>query len=199
MLRVGITGGIGTGKSTVAKVFAALGIPVYEADERAKALIEEDTEIVQSLRLLFGDEVYSPDGKYNKAYVAEKVFRDQGLLQKLNAVVHPAVGKDFEVWASRHHSPYVIKEAALMTRDVGRRGSGPDKIIVVSSPLPLRIERIKARDGRSEEQIENIIRNQKTEEEFLALADFIIYNNEQMFITEQVLQVDATLRLHPSL
>lgn len=194
MLKVGITGGIGTGKSTVARVFATLGIPVYEADERAKELIEEDAGIVKSLRALFGDEAYSSGGKYNKAYVAEKVFRDQSLLQKLNAVVHPAVGKDFEAWTSRQHSPYVLKEAAIMTRNTGL-----DKIIVVSSPLSLRIGRIKARDGRSEEQIENIIRNQKTEEEFLALADFVICNNEEVFITGQVLKVDAALRLHSSL
>lgn len=194
MLRVGITGGIGTGKSTVARVFSALGIPVYEADERAKALIEENPEIVSAIKALFGDEAYSPDGKYNKAHVAGKVFGDSPLLQKLNAVVHPAVGKDFEDWVSQQNSPYILKEAAIMNRSSGRRGSGLDKIIVVSSPLPLRIERIKARDGRSEEQIENIIRNQKTEEEFLSLADYVILNNEQQFITEQVLRIDAVLR-----
>lgn len=214
MLKVGITGGIGSGKSTVARVFAALGIPVYEADERAKTLIEEDPEIVRQIRVLFGDEAYLPDGKYNKTHVAEKVFRDQRLLQKLNAIVHPAVGKDFEDWASRQSSPYVIKEAAIMNRNdgspaAGRRSDGRedagdrsagyqntglDRIIVVSSPLALRIERIKNRDGRSQEQIENIIRNQKSEEEFRALADYVISNNEQEFIMEQVLQIDAELR-----
>ena len=204
MLKVGITGGIGSGKSTVARVFAALGIPVYEADERAKVLIEEDPEIVSGIRALFGDEAYRADGKYNKTYVAEKVFRDPGLLQKLNGLVHPAVGKDFEDWAARQHAPYVIKEAAVMNwnaghRNAGHRGagsknSGLDRIIVVSSPLALRIERIKNRDGRSQEQIENIIRNQKSEEEFQAMADYVIPNNEQEFITEQVLRLDAALR-----
>ncbi|MBX2951869.1 MAG: dephospho-CoA kinase [Leadbetterella sp.] len=199
MLKVGITGGIGSGKSTVARVFAALGIPVYEADERAKVLIEEDPEIVSGIRALFGDEAYRADGKYNKTYVAEKVFRHPGLLQKLNGLVHPAVGKDFEDWAARQHAPYVIKEAAVMNRgaghrDAGHRDAGLDRIIVVSSPLALRIERIKNRDGRSQEQIENIIRNQKSEEEFQAMADYVIPNNEQEFITEQVLRVDAALR-----
>jgi len=191
MLKVGITGGIGTGKSTVAKVFAALGIPVYEADERAKILMEADPEITGGIRALFGNEAYTSDGKYNKTYVAGKVFGDQNLLQKLNALVHPAVGRDFEAWASRQHSPYVLKEAAIMNR-----AQGLDRIIVVSSPVALRMERIKARDGRSEEQIQNIIRNQKTEEEFLALADFIVFNNEEEFITPQVLKVDAALRTH---
>lgn len=214
MLKVGITGGIGSGKSTVAKVFAALGIPIYEADERAKVLIEKDPEIVQSIKALFGEEAYLPDGTYNKTFVAGKVFQDQGLLQKLNAIVHPAVGRDFEDWALHQDTPYVLKEAAIMNRSAGHRNAGHrgagredvdqqsdarpigglDKIIVVSSPLALRIERIKNRDGRSQEQIENIIRNQKSEEEFRALADHIIYNNEQEFITEQVLQIDALLR-----
>lgn len=193
MLKVGITGGIGSGKSTVAAVFAALGIPVYEADERAKALIEEEPVIVSSIKALFGKEAYSPDGKYNKAYVAEKVFQNQDLLQQLNKIVHPAVGKDFEDWASRRHSSYVIKEAAIMKRDAGGRRSGLDRIIVVSSPLPLRIERIKNRDGRSHEQIKNIIRNQKTEEEFLALADYVIRNNEEEFITDQVVKIHERL------
>ncbi|WP_367915561.1 dephospho-CoA kinase [Leadbetterella sp. DM7] len=190
MLKVGITGGIGTGKSTVARVFSVLGIPVYEADERAKVLMEEDTEIVRSIRALFGNEAYFTDGKYNRAYVAGKVFGNPELLLKLNATVHPAVGRDFERWAHRQHAPYVLKEAAIMSRS-----SGLDRIIVVSSSLSLRIERIKTRDGRSEEQIENIIRNQKTEEEFLTLADFVISNNEEEFITTQVLKVDAELRL----
>lgn len=198
MLKVGITGGIGSGKSTVAGVFAALGIPVYEADERAKRLIEENHEIVRSIKTLFGDAAYSPDGKYNKAYVAEKVFQDQSLLQKLNAIVHPAVGKDFEEWVSRQRAPYVLKEAAIMNRgaghrNAGRRGAGLDKIIVVNSPLPLRIERIKNRDGRSQEQIENIVRNQKSEEEFLALADYVVYNNEEEFIIDQVLKIHKEL------
>lgn len=189
MLKVGITGGIGSGKSTVAKVFGALGIPVYEADERAKVLIETDPEVVKPIRALFGREAYLPDGTYHKSFVAGKVFQDQGLLQKLNAIVHPAVGRDFEHWALHQHAPYVLKEAAIMKRD-----SGLDRIIVVSSPLALRIERIKTRDGRSEQQIENIIRNQKSEEEFNALADYIIYNNEKVLITEQVLEIDAALR-----
>ena len=189
MLKVGITGGVGSGKSTVASVFTSLGIPVYNADERAKVLIEEKPEIVRQLVDLFGQDAYLPDGRYHKTYVADRVFQDPELLRKLNAVVHPAVGRDFEHWAARQSAPYVLKEAAIMKRDAGL-----DKIIVVSSPLPLRIERIKSRDGRSEEQIENIVRNQKSEEEFLALADYVIINNEQVFIAPQVLETDRKLR-----
>ncbi len=189
MLKVGITGGIGTGKSTVARVFSCLEIPVYVADERARVLTEENAEIVQAIKTLFGEEAYLPDGKYNRPHVSAMVFGHPDLLQKLNAIVHPAVGKDFEEWASRQQSPYVLKEAAIMGRN-----SGLDKIIVVSSPLSLRMERVKMRDGRSEEQIQNIIRNQKSEEEFLALADYVIDNNEQEFIIPQVLKAHDLFR-----
>ena len=174
----------------MAKVFASLGIPVYGADERAKMLMEENPEIVAGIRTLFGDDAYLADGRYNKTYVGERVFRDPPLLAALNALVHPAVGKDFTDWvSSRQHAPYVLKEAAIMGRN-----SGLDRIIVVSSPLSLRVDRIRARDGRSEEQVKSIIRNQKTEEEFLALADFVIRNTEEQFLTPQVLAVDAQLR-----
>ncbi len=189
MLKVGITGGIGTGKSTVARIFSCLEIPVYAADERARALTEENAEIVQTIKTLFGKEAYLPDGKYNRSHVSAMVFGHPDLLQKLNAIVHPAVGKDFEEWTKRQQSPYVLKEAAIMGRN-----SGLDKIMVVSSPLSLRMERIKTRDGRSEEQIQNIIRSQKSEEEFLTLADYVIYNNEQEFIIPQVLKADDLFR-----
>ena len=193
MRRVGITGGIGSGKSTVARIFGALGIPVYEADKRANELMETDAAIVAALRVLLGDEVYTPDGKYNRKVAATKVFGHQKLLQQVNAVVHPAVGKDFEAWAARQDSPYVLKEAAI----VSAGSTAPDQIIVVNSPIALRIARIKARDGRSEEQIEAIMRSQKSEAEFLALADFVIYNNEDEFLIPQVLKVDAILRASP--
>lgn len=190
MLKVGITGGIGTGKSTVAKVFFALGIPVYEADHRAKVLIENDKSIISSIKKLLGEESYFENGKYNKGFVAQKVFDNPDLLKKLNGIVHPATLKDFEDWSiTQKKTPYLIKEAAIMGKN-----SGLDKIIVVSSPLDLRICRIQRRDKRTVDQIENIIQNQKTEEEFMAISDFEIKNNEQDFILTQVLKIDRILR-----
>ncbi len=190
MLKVGITGGIGSGKSIVTKVFAVLGVPTYDADSRAKALVEENSSIISQVKQLLGEEAYTPDGKYNRAYVSEKVFKSKELLQQLNSIIHPAVGDDFENWTSKHkNESYILKEAAIMGKN-----SGLDKIIVVQSPLDLRIKRIKARDGRTKEQIEGIIQNQKTEEEFLNLADYVIHNNEIDFITEQVLVIDTALK-----
>jgi dephospho-CoA kinase len=190
MLKIGITGGIGTGKSTVAKVFAALEIPVYEADYRAKVLIENDTSIIDKIKGLLGEESYFENGKYNKGFVAQKVFDNPDLLKKLNGIVHPATLKDFSDWASNQkNTPYIIKEAAIMDKNTGL-----DKIIVVSSPLELRISRIQKRDKRSVEEIENIIKNQKSEEQFLEISDFEIKNNEQDFIITQVLEIDKILR-----
>ncbi len=190
MLKVGITGGIGTGKSTVAKVFSALGIPVYEADHRAKFLMEKDKTIISKIKELLGKEAYLADGTYNKAFVAQQVFGNKELLKSLNAIVHPAVGKDFTDWVnSQKNAPYIIKEAAIMGKN-----SGLDKIIVVSSLIDLRISRIQKRDNRTIDQIENIIQNQKTEEQFLAISDFEIKNNELDFILTQVLKIDQVLR-----
>ncbi len=190
MLKVGITGGIGTGKSTVARIFSALGVPVYEADQRAKSIIEDDSEVVKKIKGLLGNDAYFSNGKYNKTFVASKVFENQELLKQLNGIVHPAVGEDFENWINQHRqAQYVIKEAAIMGRH-----SGLDKIIVVTSPLELRIERIKKRDGRSVDEIKKIITNQKTENEFLHLADFVIENNEVDFIIPQVLRINDNLK-----
>lgn len=190
MLKVGITGGIGTGKSTVAKVFSALGIPVYEADYRAKFLMENDKTIISKIQELLGQEAYLTNGTYNKAFVAQRVFDNQELLKNLNAIVHPAVGMDFVEWVnSQKNAPYIIKEAAIMGKN-----SGLDKIIVVSSPLDLRISRIQKRDNRTVDQIENIIQNQKSEEQFLEISDFEIKNNESEFILPQVLEIDKILK-----
>ena len=190
MLKVGITGGIGTGKSTVAKIFSSLGIPVYEADYRAKILIENEESVVRRIKDLLGPHAYHSDGSYNKAFVAGKVFDNQELLKSLNAIVHPAVGQDFNNWVSQQSgAPYIIKEAAIMSR-----GSGLDKIIVVSSPLELRISRIQKRDGRSIQEIQNIINKQKSEEQYIELSDFEVKNNEIDFILPQVLNIDKTLQ-----
>lgn len=190
MLKVGITGGIGSGKSTVAKIFASLGIPVYEADHRAKVSIENEESVVRRIKDLLGPHAYLSDGSYNKAFVADKVFDNQELLKSLNAIVHPAVGQDFIDWVSQQTSaPYIIKEAAIMSR-----GSGLDKIIVVTSPLELRISRIQKRDGRSIQEIENIISKQKTEQQYLEISNFEVQNNEVDFILPQVLNIDKALR-----
>lgn len=191
-LQVGVTGGIGSGKSVVCRIFACLGVPVYEADARAKWLIDNDSEIRQEVIELLGKESFI-DGAYNRKYVASRVFSDSQLLQKLNHIIHPRVFADSDLWLQRHNSePYVIREAALMNR--AGEGNSLDKVIVVTAPLSLRIERIKARDlQRSEGDILAIVENQISEEARLELADFVVDNGEKMALIPRVLSLHETL------
>jgi dephospho-CoA kinase len=190
MKKVGLIGGIGTGKTTIAKVFAALGIPIFEADKVAKYLIENDEILKAKIKTLFGSEAYVDSGKYNNTFIASQVYGNTSLLEKLNSLVHPAVGVYFEQWLLQHQAaPYIIREAAIITEN-----HGLDKIIAVKSPMALRIARIQKRDPkRSLEQINTIISNQKSEEEYETFADFIIENNEEVSVIEQVLDVDREL------
>jgi dephospho-CoA kinase len=185
MLKVGITGGIGSGKSVVAKIFSTLGIPVYESDQRAKWLIEYNKDIVSEIRDLLGNEAYNEDGKYDKVFVSKAVFQNEELLRKLNQIVHPRVRQDFEDWVLLQNAPFVLKEAAIMSRNAGL-----DKIIVVYSPKNLRIKRLLKRDThRNLSEIEKVIANQKTEKEFLEMADFMINNDDKELLIPQVLEV----------
>jgi dephospho-CoA kinase len=185
MLKVGITGGIGSGKSVVAKIFSTLGIPVYESDQRAKWLIEYNKDIVSEIRDFLGNEAYNEDGKYDKVFVSKAVFQNEELLRKLNQIVHPRVRQDFEDWVLLQNAPFVLKEAAIM-----RRNAGLDKIIVVYSPKDLRIKRLLKRDThRNLSEIEKVIANQKTEKEFLEMADFMINNDDKEMLIPQVIEV----------
>jgi dephospho-CoA kinase len=185
MLKVGITGGIGSGKSVVAKIFSTLGIPVYESDQRAKWLIEYNKDIVSEIRDLLGNEAYNEDGKYDKVFVSKAVFQNEELLRKLNQIVHPRVRQDFEDWVLLQNAPFVLKEAAIMNRNAGL-----DKIIVVLSPKSLRIKRLLKRDvHRNLSENEKVISNQKTEKEFLEMADFMINNDDKELLIPQVLEV----------
>jgi dephospho-CoA kinase len=185
MLKVGITGGIGSGKSVVAKIFSTLGIPVYESDQRAKWLIEYNKDIVSEIREFLGNEAYNEDGKYDKVFVSKAVFQNEELLRKLNQIVHPRVRQDFEDWVLLQNAPFVLKEAAIMSRNAGL-----DKIIVIHSPKDLRIKRLLIRDThRNLSEIEKVISNQKTEKEFLEMADFVINNDDKELLIPQVIEV----------
>jgi dephospho-CoA kinase len=191
MIKVGLIGGIGTGKTTIAKVFAALGIPIFEADKAAKYLIENDEMLKAKIKTLFGSDAYLASGKYNNTFIASQVYGNTSLLEKLNSLVHPAVGIYFEQWLLQQQAaPYIIREAAIITEN-----HGLEKIIAVKSPLALRIARIQKRDPkRSLEQINTIISNQKSEEEYQSFADYIIENNEEVSVIEQVLEVDGGIK-----
>jgi dephospho-CoA kinase len=190
---VGVTGGIGSGKSTVCKVFSILGIPVYSADDRAKWLMVHDPSLKSEISAAFGEESFLPDGSLNRVFLAEKVFTDPENVKKINALVHPAVGKDFSDWASTHQSaPYVIKEAALLFES-GSAGQ-LDFVIQVSSPVKIRIARVLMRDPhRSEAQINHIIDQQMPDEQKNDLADFVIKNTENKLIIPQILEIHHKL------
>ncbi|OYU95169.1 MAG: dephospho-CoA kinase [Bacteroidetes bacterium B1(2017)] len=190
MIKVGITGNIGSGKSTVARIFSILGIPIYDADTRAKAVMIENQSLVQSIKELIGEDSYASDGSLNRAIISQKVFSNSTLLQGLNALVHPAVFKDFDDWVLRQDSPYVLKEAALLIESGSYKTL--DKLIVVSAPEEIRLKRSIERDASNEAAIRDRMKNQMPEEEKLKMAHFCVQNHEQLLIP-QVIKIHQEL------
>lgn len=194
MIKVGITGGIGSGKSTICKVFSVLGIPVFVADEVAKKLMNHDERLRAELIRLFGEAVYLPDGTIHRKYLADIVFNDQSSLEKLNGAVHPAVHRAFEEWVAQQDAPYVLHEAAILFESGFNRMMNYTITIVTNEQE--RIERVMKRDKISEELVRQRIKNQFTDEQRIALADFVIKNNEEDLVIPQVLEIDRKIRLH---
>ncbi len=185
-LEVGITGGIGSGKSTVSHIFSVLGIPIYDADSRAKYLMAHQESLKNAIRQAFGEEAYSENGELNRSFLAAQVFNDSEKVKLINSLVHPEVAKDYLHWLAQQKSPYVVREAALMIESGAYKLL--DKLITVFAPEALRIKRIQARDPqRSQAEIKAIISKQIPEEEKLKLADFVIYNDEEHPLIPQVL------------
>jgi dephospho-CoA kinase len=188
---IGITGGIGTGKTIVCKIFQALGIPVFNADETAKKLVETNQILKNEIIQLLGNEAYLGE-KYNRKFVAGKVFNDTRLLQKLNGLIHPKVREAAIIWIEKQkNAPFYLYEAALMK--AAGDANNFEKIILVHSPLALRIARIKTRDNRTEQQIMAIINKQVSDEERQQIADYTIENDEKNSIIEQVLKIHNEL------
>ncbi len=191
MKKIGITGGIGSGKSTVSKVFALLKVPIYNADNRAKYLLNNDADVVLKVKQVFGNDIYL-NQELDRKKMAAQVFEQPFLLQQLNEIVHPAVFKDFDNWCNEHQQePYVLKEAALIFETIIHQKL--DAVIMVSSPENLRIERVMKRDSITKEQVLARIKNQMSEEEKLNRADYIIYNDELQLVIPQVVQLHQQL------
>lgn len=187
-MQIGITGGIGSGKSTVCRIFSTLGIPVYDADSRAKSLMTTDGILISQIKKEFGVLSYREDGKVNREFLAQTVFKDKNKLERLNSLTHPRVALDYEQWVNEQESDYVLKEAALLFE--ARSYLTLDKIIVVHAPEALRVKRVLMRDlHRSEQQVVDIIRNQLTDEEKLKKADYSIANDENTPLIPQVLEL----------
>ena len=193
MLKVGITGGIGSGKTTVCKIFETLNIPIYYADERAKWLMVNDQDLVIQIKDLLGKESYTIDGQLNRKFISSIVFNDKGKLKQLNALVHPVVANDGENWHLEQVAPYTLKEAALLFESGSYRSL--DKIITVFAPESTRIQRVVDRDQVSEAEVKARIRNQMPDEEKVKLADFVINNYDNHRLIPQVLEIDRQLRL----
>jgi dephospho-CoA kinase len=191
MLKVGITGGIGSGKSTVSRIFELLGIPVYYADTAAKEIMHTDEALKAAVKEHFGASIYGPDGKLDRAALGKIVFNDKDKLELLNSLVHPVTIRHSDEWANRQTSPYVIKEAALLFES----GSFAhlDKIIGVFAPEPMRIERVMKRDHVTREEVLARIHKQIDDNVKMRLCDYVIHNDEQQMVIPQVLALHQQL------
>ena len=191
--QIGITGGIGTGKSLVCRIFQCFGVPVYDADSHAKELMTTDGILISNIKKEFGDLSYNTDGSLNRNYLSLRVFNDAEQLKKLNQLVHPRVAIDYKRWVdNKVGAQYILKEAALLFE----AGSNQqlDKVIVVTAPEMLRIQRVLKRDRhRTEAQVKSIVENQMPEEEKMRRADFIVSNDETVLLIPQVVELHTIL------
>ena len=184
MKRIGLTGGIGSGKSTVAQIFELLGIPVYYADAASKRLMNEDDELKNKIKNAFGKDVYI-NNELNRKYLSELVFNDSEKVNLLNSLVHPATIKDALQWMQMQKAPYIIKEAALIFESGSNKYL--DYVIGVEAPQALRIQRTMDRDNISAQQVEDRMSKQMDEYEKMRLCDFVIINDEQQLVIPQVI------------
>ncbi|MGO4918913.1 dephospho-CoA kinase [Maribacter spongiicola] len=190
MMIVGLTGGIGSGKSTVAAMFKELDVPVYNSDDRAKYLMNTSIDIKEKLIALLGDEAYE-NGQLNRPYIAKEVFNDSELLTNLNGIVHPVVRQDFLAWTKEQDACYVIQETALLFENNSQ--DLYDRIIVVTAPVELRISRVLDRDNSTREQVMSRINNQLDDEIKIKSSNFVIENIDLERTSSTVLQVHASI------
>ena len=195
MKLIGLTGGIGSGKTIVADIFRTLGIPVYVSDERAKILMHADETVKNQIITLFGPKAYHEDGQLNTTWIASQVFNDREVLHQLNDIVHPAVFLDLQQWASQASqvaAPYLIQESAILFEaDLTKRF---DAIVLVVAPEAIRIQRVMQRDGASKEAAMARMNNQWPDAEKIVRADFVIYNDGLRALIPQVTDIDQMIR-----
>jgi len=195
MKLIGLTGGIGSGKTTVAGLFRTLGIPVFESDARAKWLMNEDEIVREQIIRLFGTDAYTNNQELNRSWVASKVFTDQALLKQLNAIVHPAVYEDLKRWAAEEpqsSAPYLLQESAILFEE--DLLSRLQAIILVVASEETRISRVLKRDGSTADQIRNRMKFQWADEKKIPLSDFIIFNDGERSLIAQVMDIDQMIR-----
>jgi dephospho-CoA kinase len=190
-IQIGLTGGIGSGKSTIAKVFELLHVPVYYADDRSKYILQNNQSVKEKLKEYWGEIIFDSAGNIDTKALANIVFNSESELQKLNAVLHPLVAQDYAQWLSEQTSAYVMKEAAILIESGSYKNC--DKIIVVTVPQAIAIERVKSRDNVSEEQVRARINKQMPAEEKLKYADFVIVNDGIKMLIPQILEIHRKL------
>jgi len=191
MLRIGITGGIGSGKTTVCKLFELQGIPVFYSDAQARTAMNTDLDLADGIRQTFGKDIYFENGLLDRKKLASIVFSDDSKLKELNALVHPAVFRRFHIWSAEQTSPYVLKEAAILFESDSYKDC--DGIILVKAPLDLKIARVIKRDAITKQEVLNRMEKQLSDEEKLKLSDFIIENDEKQLLVPQVLKLHQQL------
>lgn len=193
MLKIGITGGIGGGKTTVCNFFRILGIPVFSADIEAKYLINNDINLKLQLIEAFGKEIYHENGEINKAVFSKIIFSDKKELEKSNSIIHPAVNEHYKKWCNKYKElKYTLKEAAILFESGTYKNV--DFIITVTAPIEQRIERALKRDKISRELIEKKIKNQLSDEYKIKNSDFVVYNDDNRLIIPQILEIDNELK-----
>ena len=184
---IGLTGGIGSGKTTVARIFSMLNVPVYNSDEAGRKITNKDPLVKSSIKNQFGADLFDNNDNINREKLSAIVFSDSTALAKLNAIIHPAVAQDFKTWCANQSSPFVIKESAILFEH------GLDKlldgVIVVEAPDELRIKRVMNRNGITEDLVRQRIQQQLPQDELISRADWVIHNNEEQLLIPQVLAV----------
>lgn len=182
-LLVGLTGGIGSGKSTVAKIFAALGLPIFNSDEEAKNIVNTDENVKEQITTLFGN-VYE-NGVLNRAKLASKVFKDKEALNQLNAIIHPAVAKQFDLWVQENiNQPILIKEAAILVESGAYKAL--NRIVMVAADEDIRIARVMKRNNITESEVRVRMQNQLTDKERVSYCDYIINNNDELLMPQAI-------------
>ncbi len=186
--QLGVTGGIGSGKSVICAVLSTLGIPVYNADDESKKLLETNPDVVVAVTSLLGKDSYLPDGKADRPFIANVVFNHPEKLQKLNSILHPAVQSHYRDWVASNTSfEIVVKEAAILFESGAYKDM--NAVIAVTAPMQLRIERVIARDGKSIAEVKKIISQQLSQEEVIEKSDFEIINDDQQLVIPQILEI----------
>ncbi|MCW3168718.1 dephospho-CoA kinase [Chryseobacterium sp. 09-1422] len=175
---IGLTGGIGSGKTTVAKFIEDCGFPVYYSDNRAKTIVNDNEDVMRKIKELLGSESYDDSGMYNRKFVAGKVFNDDALLQQLNGIIHPAVRLDFEEWVAKQTKYLVFKETALLFEL--KLHLQCYKSLLVTAEDNIRLKRVMDRDGKTYREVETVMSNQLPEKDKIKQADYIIYNNTNL-------------------